>query len=98
MSEPIPLPPHYPSWWCCPVGKPRVVKDAEDRAERDANAWRGRVARRKNVQDLANDGIITTYYDAAGKVLKVIRMNAVEGWREVRGVYPRWINQCGDPT
>jgi len=30
------LPPHYPTWWCCPVGKLRVVKDAEDRAAKRA--------------------------------------------------------------
>lgn len=24
------LPDHYPAWWCCPVGKPRVVKEMED--------------------------------------------------------------------
>jgi hypothetical protein len=30
------LPDHYPAWWCCPVGKPRVVKDMEDAANPSA--------------------------------------------------------------
>lgn len=30
------LPDHYPAWWCCPAGKPRVVKEMEDAANPSA--------------------------------------------------------------
>lgn len=31
MKDYLELPGHYPSWWCCPVGTPRIQREMIER-------------------------------------------------------------------